>query len=106
MIGFPVCGWDTSRYSNVHSKEWRQKVPGIENYLELERKALENGYHMLRIPGAVEYKDVLDLTVSKYLAGDFRSARAALDAVAKRWNELNDKFGVDKQKGYYAKIWQ
>ncbi len=102
----PQIGWDPSRYSHFNSKEWRQKVPGIENYLELELKALEQGYPMLKIPGAFEYNDVLDLNVSKYLAGDYPGARAALDAVAKRWNELNDKFGVDKQKGYYAKIWQ
>ncbi len=99
-------GWDPSRYSHFNSKEWRAKVPGIEKYLELELKALELGYPMLKIPGAFEYNDVLDLNVSKYLAGEFPSAQAALDAVAKRWNELNEKFGVDKQKGFYAKVWQ
>ena len=46
-------------------------MPGIENYLNLELKALENGFPMLKIPGAFEYNDVLDLNVSKYLAGEF-----------------------------------
>jgi multiple sugar transport system substrate-binding protein len=101
-----VVGWDPSRYSHFNSKEWRQKVPGIENYLELELKALENGFPMLKIPGAFEYNDVLDLNVSKYLAGEFPTAKAALDAVAARWNELNKKFGVEKQKGFYNKMWQ
>jgi multiple sugar transport system substrate-binding protein len=99
-------GWDPSRYSHFNSKEWRQQVPGIENYLELELKALENGFPMLKIPGAFEYNDVLDLNVSKYLAGEFPTAKAALDAVAARWNELNKKFGVEKQKGFYNKMWQ
>lgn len=99
-------GWDPSRYSHFESKEWRAAVPGIENYLELELKALENGFPMIKIPGAFEYNDVLDLNVSKYLAGEIPTAQAALDAVADRWNELNEKFGVEKQKGFYAKIWQ
>jgi multiple sugar transport system substrate-binding protein len=99
-------GWDPSRYSHFNSTEWREAVPGIENYLELELEALENGFPMIKIPGAFEYNDVLDLNVSKYLAGEAPTAKAALDAVAARWNELNQKFGVDKQKGFYAKMWQ
>jgi len=99
-------GWDPSRLSHFNSQEWRQKVPGIENYLNLELKALESGYPMLKIPGAFEYNDVLDLNVSKFLAGEIPSAKATLDAVATRWNELNQKFGVEKQKGFYNKMWQ
>jgi len=102
----PVIGWDPSRYSHFNSKAWREKVPGIENYLALELKALESGYPMLKIPGAFEYNDVLDLNVSKYLAGEFATAKETLDTVAARWNELNKKFGVEKQKGFYAKMWQ
>jgi len=99
-------GWDPSRLSHFNSKEWRAKVPGIENYLALELKALENGFPCLKIPGAFEYMDNLDLNVSKYLAGEFPTAKAALDTVAAKWNELNKKFGLDKQKGFYGKMWQ
>jgi multiple sugar transport system substrate-binding protein len=99
-------GWDASRLSQFNSKEWRAKVPGIENYLNLELKALENAFPCLKIPGAFEYMDNLDLNVSKYLAGEFPTAKAALDTVAAKWNELNKKFGVDKQKGFYGKMWQ
>jgi multiple sugar transport system substrate-binding protein len=100
-------GWDPARISEFNSKEWREKVPGIaENYLNIELKALESGYPFLKIPGAFEYMDTLDLNISKYLAGEFPNAKAALDVVAAKWNELNKKFGVDKQKGYYAKMWQ
>lgn len=102
----PDYGWDPSRYSQFNSKEWRKDVPGIEAYLAKELEALKEGYPMLKIPGAFEYNDVLDLDVSKYLAGEFNSAQAALDSVAKKWNALNKKFGVDKQKAFYAKMWQ
>ncbi|MBD3308278.1 extracellular solute-binding protein [candidate division KSB3 bacterium] len=102
----PTIGWDPFRYSHFNSDVWREEVPGIEHYLQLEMEALENGYPMLKIPGAFEYNDVLDLNVSKFLAGDIDTAKEALDTVAQRWNELNEKFGVDKQKGFYAKMWQ
>jgi hypothetical protein len=108
-VGFimdAAVGWDPSRYSHFNSKEWRQKVPGIEQYLSLELKALENGYPMIKIPGAFEYNDVLDLNVSKYLSGEIPTAKAALDAVAQHWTELTNKFGAEKQKGFYAKMWQ
>ncbi len=102
----PEYGWDPSRYSQFNSKEWRKKVPGIDRYLSIELKALKHGYPMLKIPGAFEYNDVLDMNVSEYLAGNIKSAQEALDNVAKKWNELNKKFGVDKQKSFYAKMWQ
>ena len=60
---------------------------------------------MLKIPRKFEYNDVLDLNVSKYLAGDFKSAKEALDAVASKWSELNNKFGLNKQKEFYSKMW-
>jgi hypothetical protein len=60
---------------------------------------------MLKIPGAFEYNDVLDLNISKYLAGDFTNAKAALDVVASRWSELNEKFDINKQKEFYKKVW-
>ena len=97
-------GWDPCRYSQFNSQEWRQRVPGIEKYLETELEALKHGYPMLKIPGAFEYNDVLDLSVSKYLAGEFANAKEALDFVASKWNELNKKFGIDKQKEFYKKI--
>jgi multiple sugar transport system substrate-binding protein len=101
----PTIGWDAFRYSHFNSPEWRQKVPGIEKYLEIELEALKQGYPMLKIPGAFEYNDVLDLNVSKYLAGDFKSAKEALDVVASNWSELNNKFGLNKQKEFYSKMW-
>lgn len=99
-------GWDPSRLSHFNSTEWRKAVPGIEAYLELELKALESGFPMIKIPGAFEYNDILDLNISKFLAGETPTAQAALDTVAAKWDELNNKFGVDKQKGFYAKMWQ
>jgi len=98
-------GWDPSKYSHFNSQEWREGTPGIEKYLNTELKALENGYPMLKIPGAFEYMDILDLNISKYLAGEIATAKEALDNTAAKWVELNNKFGVEKQKAFYGKIW-
>lgn len=101
----PETGWDASRYSHVNSPLWKAKVPGIERYLEAELKALERGYPCLKIPGAFEYMDVLDMNISKYLAGELATAKEALNAVAKDWERITRKFGVEKQKNFYAKMW-
>ena len=101
----PNTGWDASRYSHVNSPLWRVKVPGIERYLNVELKALEQGYPCLKIPGAYEYMDSLDMNISKYLAGETPTAKEALGAVAKEWNRITKKFGLEKQKEFYRKMW-
>jgi ABC-type glycerol-3-phosphate transport system substrate-binding protein len=99
-------GWDASRFSHFNSEVWKNEVPGIEVYLQKELEALEHGFPMLKIPGAFEYNDVLDMNISRYLAGEFKTAREALDSVAEEWASLTEKFGVDKQKDFYSKMWQ
>jgi len=101
----PNTGWDASRYSHVNSPLWRAKVPGIERYLEAELKALEYGYPCLKIPGAFEYMDSLDMNISRYLAGEVSTAKKALDAAAVDWNRITRKFGLEKQKEFYKKMW-
>lgn len=101
----PGVGMDPSRYSHFNSQEWREKVPGIERYLEKELEALKKGFPLIKIPGAFEYDDVLDLNISKFLAGDIATAKEALDTVAERWSEITKKFGVEKQKEFYSKMW-
>ena len=73
--------------------------------LLVEAKALERGYPGLKIPGAFEYMDSLDVNVSKYLAGELATAKEALDATAKDWDRITKKFGAENQKTHYAKMW-
>jgi len=101
----PNTGWDASRYSHVNSPLWKAKVPGIERYLNAELKALEYGYPCLKIPGAFEYMDSLDMNISRYLAGEVSTAKEALDAAAVDWDRITKKFGLEKQKEFYKKMW-
>jgi len=102
----PESGWDPNRYSHVNSPLWRQAVPGIEVFLDTEVAAMQSGYPGLKIPGAFEYMDVLDLWVSKYLAGEVASAQEALDNVAREWERLTERFGRDSQREFYNKLFQ
>ncbi|RLE31237.1 hypothetical protein DRJ27_02125 [Candidatus Acetothermia bacterium] len=102
----PESGWDPNRYSHVNSPLWRAKVPGIDKFLDTEVQAMQNGFPCLKIPGAFEYMDKLDLYISKYLAGEIKTAKEALDKVAEEWKKITKRFGVESQKEFYAKLWQ
>jgi ABC-type glycerol-3-phosphate transport system substrate-binding protein len=54
----------------------------------------------LRIPGAPELINSLDLHLSQALVGK-ETPKQALDAVAKEWNEIVNKLGRDKLRRAY-----
>ncbi|MGI8748035.1 MAG: extracellular solute-binding protein [Deinococcus sp.] len=70
-------------------------------YLKAVRANLEVAYPEINIPGAAQYIDALDLNVNKALAGQV-SAKAALDATAKAWDDITDQLGRDNQKKFWA----
>lgn len=54
----------------------------------------------MRLPGYFSYTEVLEIELSKALAGE-TTPQAALDTVAAEWNRLTDEFGRDKQLAAY-----
>lgn len=54
----------------------------------------------MRLPGYFSYTEVLEIELSKALAGQV-TPQEALDTVAKEWNRLTDEFGRDKQLAAY-----
>lgn len=50
----------------------------------------------MRLPGYFSYTEILEIELSKALAGDV-SPQEALDTVAEGWNELTEDFGRDSQ---------
>jgi multiple sugar transport system substrate-binding protein len=54
----------------------------------------------LRIRGSAEYLNVLDVEVSRALAGEVTS-QEALDSVAAQWDEITDRLGRDEQLQQY-----
>jgi len=54
----------------------------------------------LRIPGIQDYKDSLEIAITKALSGE-ASSRAALDEAAAEWERITDRLGRDQQGQYY-----
>ena len=54
----------------------------------------------LRIPGIPEYKDALEIGVTKALVGE-ATPQEALDEVAAEWEAITDRLGRDQQAQYY-----
>ncbi len=54
----------------------------------------------LRLPGFFSYTEVLEIELSKALAGEVEP-QVALDTIAEEWNKLTDEFGRDSQLAAY-----
>ena len=72
------------------------------SYLGAQRGSLDspNVALDLRLPGVFSYTEVLEIELSKALAGEV-DAQTALDTVAAEWNKLTDEFGRDSQLAAY-----
>jgi multiple sugar transport system substrate-binding protein len=78
-----------------------------KNYLEVQRDSIDpKKYNValdVRIPGYFQYTEVLEIELSKALAGD-EKPQEALDTIAKQWNQLTDDLGRDKQLAAYRAL--
>ena len=54
----------------------------------------------MRLPGYFSYTEILEIELSKALAGEV-TPQQALDTVAAEWNKLTDEFGRDPQLAAY-----
>ena len=55
----------------------------------------------LRIPGAAEYWNELDVRISSVLSGA-RKPKEALDDIYQAWEQITDRYGRESQKKLYA----
>jgi multiple sugar transport system substrate-binding protein len=98
-------GVNPYRYSHVRNLErWKGLFTEREakEYLGAQLAALEakNVALDMRLPGYFSYTEVLEIELSKALAGDV-TPQQALDAVAKEWDRLTDEFGRKEQLTAY-----
>ncbi|MGQ9676167.1 MAG: extracellular solute-binding protein [Chloroflexota bacterium] len=115
----PRTGEDPFRYSHVNAPDKLSEYLGkfanttvpvddCKNYLDAIKANLEKGYPDLSVPGSSQYMDILDLYISKALAGEM-SDKDALDKVAEEWKKINQSLGADTQKAIWQaqlKVWQ
>lgn len=71
-------------------------------YLGAQRDAVtaDNVALDMRLPGYFSYTEILEIELSRALAGEI-TPQEALDTVAEGWNELTDQFGRDSQLAAY-----
>jgi multiple sugar transport system substrate-binding protein len=102
----PNSGINPSRYSQFEDVQmWVDAgfdEAGAQDYLDAVQNTINhpNAVLDLRIRGSAEYLNVLDVEVSRALAGEI-SSQEALDNVAAGWNEITDRLGREEQLQQY-----
>jgi multiple sugar transport system substrate-binding protein len=73
-----------------------------EEYLGAQRDAVtaDNVALDMRLPGYFSYTEILEIELSRALAGEI-TPQEALDTVAEGWNELTEQFGRENQLAAY-----
>ena len=91
-----------SHYENLDNWSSIFTPEEASSYLSAQRASLDspNVALDLRIPGFYSYTDVLEIELSKALAGE-EEPQAALDNIAAEWNKITDEFGRDNQLAAY-----
>lgn len=77
-----------------------------EDYLDAAQRTLDhpNAVTDFAMPGWVQYRDALELAISKAMSEE-ASAQAALDEAAASFNEISDRMGGLKQQAdFYLKV--
>lgn len=84
------------RWSSIFSDREAQEYLGAQKgAVTAENVALD-----MRLPGYFSYTEILEIQLSRALAGEIEP-QDALDTVAKEWNELTETFGRDSQLAAY-----
>lgn len=102
----PNTGINPARYSQFEDIDlWVNAGfdrEGAVDYLDAVQNTINhpNAVLDLRIRGSAEYLSVLDVEVSRALAGELTSQQA-LDNVAAQWNDITDRLGRDAQLQQY-----
>ena len=91
-----------SHYENLDNWSAIFTPAEAKSYLTAQRASLdaENVALDLRLPGFFSYTEVLEIELSKAIAGQV-APQEALDAIAAEWNKLTDEFGRDNQRAAY-----
>ncbi|WP_289041939.1 extracellular solute-binding protein [uncultured Aliiroseovarius sp.] len=91
-----------SHYENLDSWSDIFTPEEAQSYLGAQRASLDspNVALDLRLPGFFSYTEVLEVELSRALAGEVEP-QEALDAIAAEWDKLTDEFGRDAQLAAY-----
>jgi multiple sugar transport system substrate-binding protein len=102
-----TAGTGINPYRLSHFQDAAMWVPPFSeqeaaNYLEVQRASIQDPSVALdfRIPGYFSYAEVLEIELSRALAGEL-PPQEALDSIVREWNKLTDELGRDTQLAAY-----
>jgi multiple sugar transport system substrate-binding protein len=106
MVTLANSGMNPFRFSHFKNVgAWKSAgypEPDLGLYLNAMKKSdLDpNAVQDLRMPGAAQFQDATEVGTGKAVSGQ-SSPQAALDSVAKAWDQINSKKGKSKQLDAY-----
>ncbi len=98
-VQLPYTLRDPFRDSHYTNKEYLAKWPDAKEYLAALQAASKTGLLDLSLIQTDKYEEALRQGISRLWAGE--DPQKILDDVAKQWDEITQRVGVDKQRAVY-----
>lgn len=99
-VQLPFTLRDPFRTSHYSDPEYLAKWPDAKDYLGTLKRASETGLFDLSLIQTDQYEEVLRLGFSRLWAGE--DPKAILDDLARQWDEITQRVGVEKQRAVYS----
>lgn len=92
---------DTTRANPVETSSiGRAQWVYADEYLQTLNQAAENGFLDLMIPGSHEYEEAELQALTSLIGG--ADIQKTSDLLAAEWNEITERYGVEKQRAIYS----
>jgi multiple sugar transport system substrate-binding protein len=88
---------DVVRVSVFNDPRMAKAFKGADKYLNAQKANLAQAVPDPIMPGYTEYTQALEIEISEFMTGK-KSATAALDAAAKKWESITNGFDRNKQR--------
>ncbi|MEQ1882832.1 MAG: extracellular solute-binding protein [Burkholderiales bacterium] len=98
-VQLPYTLRDPFRTSHYSDPEYLSRWPDAKEYLGTLKKASESGLFDLSLIQTDKYEEVLRHGFSRLWAGE--DAKAITDDLARQWDEITQRVGVEKQRAVY-----
>ena len=99
-VQLPYALRDPFRDSHYVNKDYLAKWPDAKDYLAALSQAANTGLLDLSLIQTDKYEEALRQGISKLWAGG--DPKQILDEVAKQWDDITQRVGMDKQKAVYT----
>jgi len=99
-VQLPFALRDPFRESHFASEEYKSRWPEAPQYLAALQAGAVNGLLDLSVIQTDRYEEALRQAISRLWSGE--DPQAILDDVARQWDEVTDRVGVDAQREAYA----